>query len=177
MLLASGIRLGPYEILTPIGAGGMGEGYKARDTRLNRIVAIKKGLTPSMNASGEAHAIASLNDPHLLALLRRPGLPGVGVCRGPSAGRSGRRGWGSALRGVAYESPSTSRYPCTGESKRHQGSYRGLVLYEKDRLSGFRHQWHRRRGTSGLPPPSGRAIPAFSKRKARRVDPDSRPRR
>ena len=41
MTLASGTRLGPYEIVVAIGAGGMGEVYKARDTRLDRIVAIK----------------------------------------------------------------------------------------------------------------------------------------
>ena len=41
MPLTPGNRLGPYEVLAPIGAGGMGEVYKARDTRLNRFVAIK----------------------------------------------------------------------------------------------------------------------------------------
>ena len=41
MPLARGSRLGPYEIVAPIGEGGMGEVYKARDTRLDRVVAIK----------------------------------------------------------------------------------------------------------------------------------------
>ncbi len=41
MALAPGVRLGPYEVLAAIGAGGMGEVYKARDTRLDRTVAIK----------------------------------------------------------------------------------------------------------------------------------------
>lgn len=41
MIHSAGARLGPYEIVDPIGAGGMGEVYKARDTRLNRAVAVK----------------------------------------------------------------------------------------------------------------------------------------
>ena len=69
MLLSSGTRLGPYEIVAPVGAGGMGEVYKARDTRLNRLVAIKKSFAPfSERFEREAHAIASLNHPHICAL-------------------------------------------------------------------------------------------------------------
>ncbi len=64
MSLASGSKLGPYEILAPIGAGGMGEVYKALDTRLRRIVAINKVREQhSERFKQEAHVIASLNRP------------------------------------------------------------------------------------------------------------------
>jgi eukaryotic-like serine/threonine-protein kinase len=66
MALSAGDKLGPYEILAPIGAGGMGEVWKARDTRLNRIVAVKR-LTGQHSArfEQEARAIAALNHPHI----------------------------------------------------------------------------------------------------------------
>ncbi|HEY2857076.1 MAG TPA: protein kinase [Terracidiphilus sp.] len=75
MALASGTKLGPYEIQSPLGAGGMGEVYRARDTRLDRIVAIK--ILPvhlSENAEArqrfdrEARAISSLNHPNICTL-------------------------------------------------------------------------------------------------------------
>ena len=66
MTLAAGTRLGPYEILSALGTGGMGEVWKARDTRLDRIVAIKQ-LTRqhSDRFEQEARAIAALNHQHI----------------------------------------------------------------------------------------------------------------
>ena len=62
----SDLRLGPYELVTPIGTGGMGEVWKARDTRLDRFVAVKRLLSPSPpRFEIEARAIASLNHPHI----------------------------------------------------------------------------------------------------------------
>ena len=55
MSLTTGARLGPYEILSPLGAGGMGEVYRARDTRLDRAVAIKV-LNSQLVASAELRA-------------------------------------------------------------------------------------------------------------------------
>jgi Tol biopolymer transport system component len=75
MSMPSGTRLGPYEIVAAIGAGGMGEVYKARDTRLDRAVAIK--ILPESLASDpqfrerfdrEARAISQLTDPHICTL-------------------------------------------------------------------------------------------------------------
>jgi serine/threonine protein kinase len=69
MGFAPGEKLGPFEVLAPIGAGGMGEVYKARDTRLNRIVAIKSSTAKfSDQFEREAHAIAALNHPHICQL-------------------------------------------------------------------------------------------------------------
>jgi serine/threonine protein kinase/Tol biopolymer transport system component len=75
MPLTPGARLGPYEILNAIGAGGMGEIYKAKDTRLDRVVAVK--VISSLVAGGpelrerferEARAVSQLNHPHICTL-------------------------------------------------------------------------------------------------------------
>src|SRR5213079_413811 len=69
MPLSTGARLGPYEILAPLGAGGMGEVYKARDTRLGRTVAVKICAEQfSERFEREARAIAALNHPNICTL-------------------------------------------------------------------------------------------------------------
>ena len=75
MPITTGSRLGPYEILAPIGAGGMGEVYRARDTRLERTVAVKV-LSQHLSTSPEvrqrfereAKTISQLSHPHICAL-------------------------------------------------------------------------------------------------------------
>src|SRR5438876_99392 len=75
MALSAGTRLGPYEILAPIGAGGMGEVYRAKDTKLGRDVALK--VLPESFAHDpermarfgrEAQVLAALNHPHIAAI-------------------------------------------------------------------------------------------------------------
>jgi len=67
--MTAGDRLGPYEILSLIGAGGMGEVYKARDTRLDRVVAIKISREKfSERFEREARAVAALNHPNICHL-------------------------------------------------------------------------------------------------------------
>src|SRR5213593_732032 len=66
MSLSAGTRLGPYEILSPLGAGGMGEVYRARDPRMGREVAIKISAERfSDRFSREVHAVAALNHPNI----------------------------------------------------------------------------------------------------------------
>src|SRR5438309_125182 len=75
MALTNGTKLGPYEIVAPLGSGGMGEVYRARDTRLGRIVAVKilpshlsDKVTLRQRFEQEAKAISSLNHPHICIL-------------------------------------------------------------------------------------------------------------
>jgi serine/threonine protein kinase len=75
MSLTSGVRLGPYQIVEPLGAGGMGEVYRARDTRLGRDVAVKVlpqhlSSSPEIRArfEHEARTASSLNHPHICTL-------------------------------------------------------------------------------------------------------------
>src|SRR5579864_6012245 len=69
MPISAGDKLGPYEILTPLGEGGMGQVWTARDTRLNRIVAIKTSHQRfSERFEREVQAIAALNHPNICSL-------------------------------------------------------------------------------------------------------------
>ncbi len=75
MSLAAGTKLGPYEILSPLGAGGMGEVYRAKDTRLDRTVAVKvlashlsENLEFRQRFEREARAISALTHPHICTL-------------------------------------------------------------------------------------------------------------
>jgi serine/threonine protein kinase len=79
MPLSPGDKLGPYEIRAPLGAGGMGEVYKARDTRLDRLVAIKTSRTEfSERFAREARAVAALNHPNVCQLYDLGTLPDGG---------------------------------------------------------------------------------------------------
>jgi serine/threonine protein kinase/Tol biopolymer transport system component len=92
MPLAAGTRLGPYEILAPIGAGGMGEVYRARDTKLGRDVALK--VLPESFARDpermarferEAHVLASLNHPNIATVYGfEAGAIGMELVEGPT---------------------------------------------------------------------------------------------
>jgi eukaryotic-like serine/threonine-protein kinase len=99
MSVPIGARLGPYEILSPLGAGGMGEVYRARDTRLGRVVAVKVlpprlAETPELRQrfEREARAISMLSHPNICALYD------VGEASGVEEGDAARSGASSAPR-------------------------------------------------------------------------------
>jgi serine/threonine protein kinase len=83
LTVAPGTRLGPYEIVSPIGAGGMGEVYRAKDTRLDRDVAVKvlpedflEGKEPRARFEREAKALAALSHPNIAAVYSFEEIPG-----------------------------------------------------------------------------------------------------
>src|ERR1700756_4381082 len=104
MPLAVGTRLGPYEITGLLGAGGMGEVYSARDTRLDRSVALKV----SAEAFGdrfhrEARAISSLNHPHICTLHDvGPNYLVMELCEGETLATRLRRGKLSVQETIRY---------------------------------------------------------------------------
>ena len=146
MTLAPGTRLGFHEIVAPIGAGGMGEVYRARDTKLGRDVALK--VLPAEMASSperlerfqrEARAVAALNhpahrhDPLGRGIRRRP-LPDHGArrgavarpshCRGPAAGREAGRDRHRARRRPGDGAREGHRSPGPEARQRHGGQRR-----------------------------------------------------
>jgi Tol biopolymer transport system component len=124
MTLASGARLGAYEVVAPLGAGGMGEVYRASDTRLGREVALKvlpeafaRDAERMTRFEREARLLASLNHPHIAAIYGLEEIDGVRaiamelvegsdlaalIARGP-AGASPRPGEGPATSGMPLD--------------------------------------------------------------------------
>jgi len=103
MALETGTKLGPYEIVSQLGAGGMGEVYKARDTRLDRTVAVKV-LPPTLSANPEsrqrfereAKAVSSLNHPHICT------LHDIGAYKHFCPGEQGKRRRKGGSRGASW---------------------------------------------------------------------------
>ena len=134
LTISAGTRLGPYEIVAPIGAGGMGEVYKAKDTRLERTVAVKV-LPQHLSSSPEvrqrfereAKTISQLSHPHICALydvgnqdgveylvMELPrGRDAVRPARARARCRSSRR-CGSGSRSPTRSTRRTGRGSCTG---------------------------------------------------------------
>src|SRR5438552_2030040 len=75
MSVSSGTRLGPYQILMPVGAGGMGEVYRARDTKLGRDVALK--VLPPVFAADPERLARFRREPQVLASLNHPGIAAI----------------------------------------------------------------------------------------------------
>ena len=125
-------RLGPYEILAPLGAGGMGEVYRARDGKLNREVAIK--VLPELFAADadrlarfqrEAQLLASLNHPHIAAIygLEESGRRATRSCWSWSRGRRWPSGSRAARSRSTRRSASRGRSPTPSRRRTRRGSF------------------------------------------------------
>ena len=115
---APGTKLGPYEILSPLGKGGMGEVWKARDSRLNREVAIKfSNVEFNDRFDREAHAIASLNHPNICTLFDvGPNYLVMELIEGPTL--ADRIHTGSIPSPKLSPSPARSPTPSTPRTKK-----------------------------------------------------------
>src|SRR5438132_12611201 len=141
MPLSAGDKLGPYEIRAPLGAGGMGEVYRANDTRLDRTVAIKVLLAslssdPSLKQRLEREAKA-VPSPHLHAVRRRPqgrhgfsrhGISGRRDPGTPSGKRPAATRADDSLRCADCQRPGQStqagHYPSRSEARERQSALR-----------------------------------------------------
>ena len=135
MTLASGTRLGPYEIAESAGAGGMGDVYRAHDTRLDRDVAVKtiKGSVHRALRTGSARDLRAESSEHLHALRRRSArrqrLPGDGVHRREADCRTAAGGAGDCLRHPDLRCPprraSQGHRPSRPEAGQHSADETG----------------------------------------------------
>ena len=137
MGLAAGTRIGPYEVVAKLGAGGMGEVYRARDPKLNREVALK--VLPDSFAADpdrlarftrEAQTLAALNHPHIGADSRLRGHPGdvralvIELVEGEDARRPNRTRSGYPLDEALINRADRSRR----RSKRHTNKASSTVI-------------------------------------------------
>ena len=139
MTLAAGTRLGPYEILRLLGAGGMGEVYRAKDTRLGRDVAIKvlpeeffEDEERRQRFEREARMLASLNHPGIAAIYSFEEIPGPRPLRRAtfsswswSRARTSRRGSSPALFPSKNLSLTRDRSPRRWRRRTRRGSSTG----------------------------------------------------
>src|SRR5438093_2459246 len=98
MGLTPGTRLGSYEIVSPIGAGGMGEVYRARDTKLNRDVALK--ILPDAFANDPARLARFQREAHTLASLNHPNIAHIHGLETGQVGLAGQVGQGGKDAGT-----------------------------------------------------------------------------
>src|SRR5512140_1068742 len=116
MSIETPTRLGPYEILAPLGAGGMGEVYRARDTRLDRMVALKvlpeeflEGEERRQRFEREARTLASLNHPNVATLYSFEEIPGSSPASAPRHVLTMELLEGESLREVIVRRTPTTR--------------------------------------------------------------------
>src|SRR5262249_47936245 len=113
MALSAGTRLGPYEIVAPIGAGGMGEVYRARDPRMGREVAIKVSAQRFTDRfEREVRAVAALNHPNVCQIYDvGPNYLVMELVQGPDPGRPDQRRRSADGRGAGNRA---ANWGCAG---------------------------------------------------------------